>query len=243
MYIIIISTPNFPYFHHFLECIIGTTKLPIDLIVPYTLFILPGAVHTGSLGVQHQLCVFPISLTSCPVDPVSYKLKCLKQPSKQNEYFKQVLDAYCMYWNIFQGPMQYSMELILFCRLQPIIFWQLRSTLLRAVGLLRFEWETLKPGCFNHVSILWNHSPCGTVVWTQAKRIYMAHIENLWLWGRILTSFDSWNITYQKWALCPLQAEGVWFWWICVNTSKRHVFVSSVHLSHMDLMWGCNVLC
>lgn len=100
-----ISTSNFPYFHLFLECIIGTTKLPVDLIVPCTWFILPGAVHTGSLGVHHQLCVFPISLTSCPADPVSYKLKCLTQPGKQNEYFKQVSNAYCMYWNIFQGPM------------------------------------------------------------------------------------------------------------------------------------------
>lgn len=97
MYIINISTSNFPYFHHFLDCITGTTKLSVDLIVPCTLFFLPRAVHTGSVGVHHQLCVFHISLTFCPVDPVSYKLKCLKQPGKQSEYFKQVLATYCRY--------------------------------------------------------------------------------------------------------------------------------------------------
>lgn len=145
--------------------------------------------------ISHQFDVLPIA------DPVSYKLKCLKQPSKQNEYFKQVLDAYCMYWNIFQGPMQYNMELILFCKLQPIIsFWQLRSTLLRAVGLLRFEWETLKPDV-STMSAFSETTLRGTVAWPKQNGIYMAHIENLWLWGRILTSFDSWNITYQKWAL------------------------------------------
>ena len=62
MYIINISTSNFPYFHHFLDCITGTTKLSVDLIVPCTLFFLPRAVHTGSVGVHHQLCVFHISV-------------------------------------------------------------------------------------------------------------------------------------------------------------------------------------
>ena len=46
--IIHISTSNFSYFQHFIECIIGTTKLPVNLPVHCTLFLQPGAVHAGS---------------------------------------------------------------------------------------------------------------------------------------------------------------------------------------------------
>lgn len=46
--IINISTSNFSYFQHFIERIIGTTKLPVNLPVHYTLFLQHGAVHAGS---------------------------------------------------------------------------------------------------------------------------------------------------------------------------------------------------
>lgn len=64
MYIIIISTPNFPYFHHFLECIIGTTKLPIDLIVPYLIYSRScphwkSRCSTPAMCISHQFDVLP----------------------------------------------------------------------------------------------------------------------------------------------------------------------------------------
>lgn len=105
MYIIIISTPNFPYFHHFLECIIGTTKLPIDLIVPYTFHLfLPGAVHTGSLVCSTPAMCISHQFDVCPVDPVSYKLKCLKQPSKQKWILQAGVRGYSCIEIYFMDP-------------------------------------------------------------------------------------------------------------------------------------------
>lgn len=145
--------------------------------------------------------------------------------AKQTKWILQAgVRCICMYWNIFQGPMQYNMELILsatttYNSLTVKIYFAWCWV------CLGFEWETLLSldvstmSAFSETTSVWNCSV------DPSKTIYTWPILKSMVMGHNLTSFDSWISLYQKWALVSSSGWRSLILGDLLNTSKRHVFV------------------